>query len=179
MSESVVWSKLAVGLVAAAATMCLCGCSGTPGYRLVKEPVGGAIVTGEFPPSLLDSDSDFSWYSRAYGSYATDSARTTAIGKAWNGSNVIVFLGTWCSDSKREVPRFMKILDKAGVGAGAVTLYGLDRMKRSPDGLEQQYRIRLVPTFVFLRDGKEIGRIEERPNRSLEDDMSEILAGSK
>ena len=35
--------------------------------------------------------------------------------------------------------------------------YALDRKKTSPDGLEQSYGIERVPTFIFLRGGKEIG----------------------
>ncbi len=171
------WSKLVPLVAAAAAVLLLCGCSGRS-YELVKEPVGGIIVTGEFPPALLVHDPDFEWYRRTYSSYSVDSVRAERIRKEWRNASVIVFLGTWCSDSKREVPRFMKIAATAGVGEKRVTLYGLDRMRRSPKGFEQDYGIRLVPTFIFLRDGKEVGRIVESPKRSLEEDTAEILGGA-
>lgn len=94
------------------------------------------------------------------------------------GVQVIVFMGTWCSDSKREVPRFLMIADSTGMKSDEYTLYGLDRKKTSPDGLEQQYHIEKVPTFIFLRGTKEIGRIVETPRTTLEGDIVSILAGS-
>jgi hypothetical protein len=57
-----------------------------------------------------------------------------------------------------------------------VTLYGVDRKKKSPGGTEAQYHIERVPTFIFLKHGEEIGRIVENPQASLEGDMLSILA---
>jgi len=90
---------------------------------------------------------------------------------------VIVFLGTWCSDSRREVPRFMKIVDLTGMRESRVRLYGLDRSKQSSDGLTHRYTIERIPTFIFLKHGEEIGRIIEVPRATLEADVLSILAG--
>lgn len=100
------------------------------------------------------------------------------IRQAHTGVHVLVFMGTWCSDSKREVPRFLRIVDGSGMTAADVDLYGLDRKKKSPDGLEEKYAIERVPTFIFLRKGKEIGRIVETPRTTLEGDILDILARS-
>ena len=92
------------------------------------------------------------------------------------GTEVLVFFGTWCGDSKREVPHFLKIADEAGIDSARIKLYGLDRSKKSQDGVSAGYGIERVPTFIFLRDGKEVGRITEKPQGSLESDMLTILA---
>jgi len=92
------------------------------------------------------------------------------------GAEFLVFLGTWCGDSKREVPRFMKIADMAGIPAERIRLCGVDRAKKSPDGAAAPYAIERVPTFIVLRDGKEEGRIVERPVGTLEGDLLTILA---
>jgi hypothetical protein len=34
-----------------------------------------------------------------------------------------------------------------------------------------------VPTFIFMKDGQELGRIVEYPLESLEKDMAKILSG--
>lgn len=94
------------------------------------------------------------------------------------GADAIVFLGTWCSDSERDVPRFLRIADEIGMNEGRYTLYSLDRKMKSPEGLEDNYQVERVPTFIFLRKGKEIGRIVELPKTTLEGDMLNILAGS-
>jgi hypothetical protein len=98
------------------------------------------------------------------------------IRQARPGVHILVFMGTWCSDSKREVSRFLRIADGTGMAAADFDLYGLDRKKTSPDGLEQKYTIERVPTFIFLRGGKEIGRIVETPRTTLEGDILDILA---
>ncbi len=88
-----------------------------------------------------------------------------------------IFFGAWCPDCGVMVPRFLKILDAAGLtGRLDVSLCALDRLKRFPEGLVNRYGIKFVPTFVFERVGKEIGRIVETPSSpSLEEDMWKIL----
>ncbi len=79
---------------------------------------------------------------------------------------VVVFFGTWCGDSRREVPHLMKIMDAVGIDSSKVSLYGLDRSKKSLDGVTAEYSVEKVPTFIFLRDGVEIGRVAEKPVES-------------
>ena len=100
------------------------------------------------------------------------------IRQANSGVRVLVFLGTWCGDSKREVPRFLGIADAAGISMDRITLYALDRKKASPEGMEGRYGIERVPTFVFLKEESEIGRIVETPRTTLEGDILSILAAA-
>ena len=79
--------------------------------------------------------------------------------------------GTWCHDSKREVPRMLRILDSAGVGTEQISLIGVDINKTEPKGREKLYNLRNTPTLILLKNGKEVGRIIERPNVSLEADL--------
>jgi len=89
---------------------------------------------------------------------------------------IIVFLGTWCSDSEREVPRFLKIMELTKNSHITFKLVGLDRSKRDLDGLAGQHQIEYVPTFIVLHDNQELGRIVETPIISLEQDLLEIFA---
>jgi len=54
----------------------------------------------------------------------------------------------------------------------------LDRDKKSGQNIEDGKDIHHVPTFIFLKNGTEIGRIVESPIESLEEDMFNILIGS-
>jgi hypothetical protein len=101
----------------------------------------------------------------------------TMIRQARGGVHVLVFMGTWCSDSKHHVPRFLRIADSTGMTDLDYSFYALDRAKTSPDGLERQYKIERVPTFIFFRGEHEIGRIVESPKTTLEGDILTILAG--
>ncbi len=94
------------------------------------------------------------------------------------GVEVTIFFGAWCGDSKREVPRFLTLADQSGFPKSSIRLYALDRTKRSDDGLTQKFAIERIPTFIFLKDGKEIGRITESPTSTMEGDVLTILARS-
>ncbi len=94
-------------------------------------------------------------------------------------TKVIIFLGTWCPDSKREVPRFFKIIKQAGLESKLqIEMWALDRQKKSGNDLPQKFQIQYVPTFVFLKEGQESGRIVETPQSLyLEEDVLQILKG--
>jgi thiol-disulfide isomerase/thioredoxin len=94
------------------------------------------------------------------------------------GVDVTIFFGGWCPDSRREVPRFLRIADESGFPASSIRLYALDRTKKSADGLTDKFGIERIPTFIFQKGGKEIGRITEFPMTTLEADMLTILAKS-
>lgn len=92
--------------------------------------------------------------------------------------SVLLFFGTWCHDSEREVPRLLKLLETAGLSGEKLTLVGLDYRKRDPEGRAVQFDIRYTPTAIILREGVEVGRIVERPKTSLREEIIGILAES-
>ena len=87
----------------------------------------------------------------------------------------LIVFGTWCSDSKREMPRFFKIIDSLHVPRERVQLYGVDRSKQHPEGIPQQYDIKNVPTIIVLHHDTEVGRIVESPKTTIEQDLFEIF----
>lgn len=87
-----------------------------------------------------------------------------------------VVLASWCSDTQREVPRFYRIMAEAGFDEDDVELIAVDRKKKAGDVDIEELEVERVPTFIFYKDGKEIGRIIERPKETLEKDMLLILA---
>lgn len=94
------------------------------------------------------------------------------------GADVTVFLGTWCGDSRREVPRLWKALDLAGPAVPFEIHYiGVDRDKKEPAGRQAGDDIRYVPTFIVSRNGQEIGRIVEHSPSGIEKDLLALLTG--
>ena len=86
----------------------------------------------------------------------------------------VVFLGTWCGDSRRHVPEFMALMEAAGIGETHIRYVGLDREKALPKRFSR-YRIDRIPTFVIESGGRELGRIVETPERSLHGDLAALL----
>ncbi|MDP3313653.1 thioredoxin family protein [Lutibacter sp.] len=87
------------------------------------------------------------------------------------------FMGTWCGDSQEHIPVFYKIMDEAGLDYKNLEMIAVDRAKVTPDNLQAGYDIQRVPTFIFFRNGKEIGRFVEYPRESIEADLCKILSG--
>jgi len=92
----------------------------------------------------------------------------------------IVF-GSWCGDSKRELPKMMKVLNAAGFSEKNIQLIGvydsLDVYKQAPKREEKGLNIYRVPTFIVYQKDKEIGRIVEYAVESLERDLLKIVSG--
>ena len=153
-------------------TLAVSGCSSI--HRSTSE----VVETGWLDRSVFAQPA-LSEFQAAYDSTQVSPDVIQLLREADSGLDMIVFLGTWCPDSKRQVPRFLKIIDLAGIPPTRVRLYGVDRSKKSQDGLTDQYSISLVPTFIFLRKGTEVGRIVEVPQTSMEMDMLSIFAATR
>lgn len=89
--------------------------------------------------------------------------------------DVVIVLGTWCSDSQTQVPRFIKILYEVNYIYNDLLIVGLDEEKKVDNFNIEKYNIERVPTFVIYRDNIEIGRIVETPAKTLEEDLLDIL----
>jgi thiol-disulfide isomerase/thioredoxin len=158
------------------------------GIGLVVLVIGGCARTvgskdeyieiGWLDRSVLDRSEHYQFKAR-FDTVQVDQNLTALISNTSSNVNFLVFFGTWCGDSRREVPHFLKILDQCGIPSSRTKLYGVDRSKRSKDGLTDQYHIERVPTFIFLEGDKEIGRITERPEGTLEANILSILASGK
>lgn len=95
------------------------------------------------------------------------------------GDHIEVYMGTWCQDSEREVPKLLRITDDLKSQFGVelpVDFLALDRSKQQPQILLAGHSIEKVATFIYYRDGRELGRIAERPEALFEDDLLAIAA---
>jgi hypothetical protein len=110
-----------------------------------------------------------------------DAEAARALLQVPRGAEVLVFLGTWCSDSKREVARLWRALDDAG-GAGpelpfTVRYLCVSEDKRQPAAAVAEFGLRYMPTFVVRRGGREVGRVVEISPGGIESDLLALLSG--
>ena len=109
-------------------------------------------------------------FKRNYDAYEV----TAGIDGLPTGLKVKILFGTWCHDSEREVPRVLKLLAASGVKEESISLIALDISKEEPWGREKVLGVKNTPTFIFFIGGTELGRIVERPSKSLIEDIKLI-----
>ena len=116
------------------------------------------------------------WYFSGFDNYQPEQAYIDKL-KTMDKDNLTIkiVLGTWCPDSRREVPRFMRIMDLIGFPRNKIEFIGVDNVKISPIENYDALGIERVPTFIFYMNKVETGRIIETPKTSLEQDMLNIL----
>lgn len=145
----------------------------------VKNTNNQTMLLGHCAISMLQSNNYKDWYNQSYNGYTIDTNYIAQLKPLLQSKTVEIFLGTWCGDSKREVPRMLKILASANVDTSAIKLIFVNNTtadyKQSPQHEEASKSIHHVPTFIFYDGKKEMGRIVEAPVVSLEKDMASIL----
>ncbi len=99
------------------------------------------------------------------------------LSKLVKGKKITIVLGSWCGDSKYQVPNFLKLADALKLSEKDITFIAVDGAKKAENGLIDKMKIERVPTFIFTdKKGAEVGRITERPHETLEKDMLIALA---
>ncbi|MCL1047496.1 thioredoxin family protein [Shewanella electrodiphila] len=131
------------------------------------------IITGIVEISALEKD--LPGYAAEYENYQTNADAISALKAIDTPTNVVVIIGTWCPDCHRETPRFMRLIEEVANPNITVTYIGVDRSKLDPEGLAANYEFSRIPTFIVEQDDKEIGRIIERPEVTLEQDLLNII----
>ena len=116
-----------------------------------------------------------SWFFSNYQAHRLDEEKIKKLRPLMKDIELKLFMGTWCSDSRIQVPAIYKILDSIGFDEKKMVLIAMSEYKETPQGYEKGLEITNVPTLIFYRKGKEINRIVEFPIRSLEVDMYTIL----
>lgn len=125
--------------------------------------------------STINSNFD-SAYRAEYFIYKPDEALLNQLKPALKGITIKLVMGTWCGDSKEWVPRFYKVMDQVGFNYKKMRLIAVDRDKKAGDVEISDLKIERVPTFIFYKKKKEIGRIIEVPYDLIEKDMLKIIA---
>ncbi|MCK7534305.1 MAG: thioredoxin family protein [Marinilabiliales bacterium] len=116
------------------------------------------------------------WFQLEYDNYTVDNETIDQVNlDNIDNLEITIVLGTWCSDSQREFPRFYKILEKLNFSFEYLTIISVNRAKQAPETTVGELNIELVPTFIFSKNGKEIGRIIETPEVSLEKTLKNNL----
>ncbi|PWS29408.1 thioredoxin [Pedobacter yonginense] len=115
-------------------------------------------------------------YDPIYAAYTPDAATLIELKKLLKKEKIKIVFGTWCGDSKVNVPNFFKVLDALHFKEKNVDIIAVDGTKKAENGIIDGLNIQRVPTFIIYdKKGIELGRIVESPKTTLEGDLLAIL----
>ncbi len=152
---------------------------------MIEKQDGSKVVLGEV--AREDIVSNIAGWDAEYYSYVPDETILGDLAGRLGGIEIVLVIGTWCSDSHREVPRIWKVLDSIGFSPGALKTFAVERAKAASEAALPQelvdwsknvrdyYAIKAVESVIVYRNGVEIGRFVEAPAKSIEADLLEIL----
>lgn len=155
----------------------------TTGYSNseIKNENGNTILAGHCALDMLYRDPYNKWFDTTYNTYSVDSSLIPQLSALLKNKQIEIFLGSWCGDSKKQVPRMVKILQSSSFDTSQLRLIFVDNStqsyKQSPQHEEEGKNIHHVPAIIVYEHKNEIGRIIETPVVSLEKDLASILAG--
>jgi thiol-disulfide isomerase/thioredoxin len=145
----------------------------------ITENTDTPYLLGKIDKSGLEGDNYKSWFTKNYNDYEPNSAIIETISSELKNYTITLFMGTWCGDSKKEVPRLYKVLEVCNYPMGQLTVVAVSReagmYKQSPQHEEAGLNIHRVPTIIFYKVGKEINRIVEHPIGTFEEDIQNII----
>ena len=140
--------------------------------RKITDPkLNEEILYGYCNRAGLEEGEFGKYFKEYYSIYQPDKNIVKQLKRKTNGVRILIVMGSWCSDSQEQVPKFFKILDKTGYDGTGMTIICVDKDKLAGDIDVHKYDIQKVPTFIMFRGESEVGRIIETPVATLEKDL--------
>ena len=138
------------------------------------------ILKGIISRNLIANDTAFKWYKQNLAGYKPNELATSALKAGSSTLELIVFGGTWCSDTKYILPKLYAITDAAIFPEDRITLIGVDRNKKTLSHLAEALGIINVPTIIVMKNGKELGRVVEYGKTGAWDkELADIISADK
>ncbi len=119
------------------------------------------ILKGLLNRSVIENDTTFHWFKDNFKLGRVDASAVEAFKKNGSKFQLVIFGGTWCEDTQNLLPQVYRLADNARYPDSSITLIGVDRNKKTLDHLSEAFHITNVPTFIVMKDGKEVGRVIE------------------
>jgi len=85
-------------------------------YEISRDAENGAkVLKGLLTRSDIENDTAFAWFKENYTLGTTNTFAIEIFKKNTDSFHIIIFGGTWCSDTQNLLPQFFRLADKAGL----------------------------------------------------------------
>ncbi|HSC54829.1 MAG TPA: thioredoxin family protein [Phnomibacter sp.] len=138
-------------------------------FEVLPDSAEKKLLMGIVALQDIKGDTCFAWYPAALKYYKPNAALVKAFKEKAGQFSLLIFTGTWCHDSQQITPKYFACLEAAGIPETAYTIVATDRHKTTIAHLHSVFQVVNVPTIIVLKNGKEVGRIEEYGKTGLPD----------
>jgi len=154
------------------------------GFQAIGQMMNSIVVDPESKEKILMGYCDIkglqkgvfgAYFESQYDIYDPAESYTSKLEEKLDDYEITVVMASWCIDSKKEVPRFYKVLDESGYNIKRVKVIAVNRKKQAVVVDISDMNIERVPTFIVYKDDKEVGRIIETPKKTIEQDLWKIV----
>ncbi|MFD1079699.1 hypothetical protein, partial [Longispora fulva] len=87
------------------------------------------IIVGEISMQDLEQPPHSAWFDPMYRSYKPSKETFDAIKSNIKDYEIKAFMGTWCADSQREIPKLYKVLQESGFNMENLNMRGVTQEK--------------------------------------------------
>ena len=79
-------------------------------------------IIGFFDRKELTKDPHKTWFNKNYKEYKFDKKTIDKLKPLFKDVEIKIFIGTWCSDSRKELPVFFKLMDKLKINNNKIEM---------------------------------------------------------
>ena len=133
------------------------------------------ILRGKMNFADIQKETVCKWFVLGVNAYKPNEEIVERIKPIIGHYRLVIFGGTWCSDTQLLLPQLYKILKAVGFDMNAIEMYGVNRAKESLNLEHKFYNIINVPTIIVMHQYREVGRIIESVHTSIEEDLLAII----
>ncbi len=149
-------------------------CVSSNKFTLKKEG-SDIILNGPVEKSYLNNPKQFPWFYYGYQAYQPKDSIINLLKPEASKLGFLIFAGSWCGDTQKEIPAFYKVADLMGVKVHQIQLIMVDRNKQTHFMKTSVLGIKPVPCIIIYKDSVEIGRFIESSKISMEVDLLKII----
>lgn len=147
-------------------------------YKVLPDSAEKKLLYGIVTLNDIKGDTSFTWYAEALKYYRPNAPLVKALKEKAGQFTLLLFTGTWCHDSQQIIPKYFACLEAAGISDSSYSIIAADRDKRTIANLHHIFGVVNVPTIIVLKNGKEVGRIDEYGKTGLPDqELAGIISG--
>lgn len=147
-------------------------------FVLIAQTTEEDFPTGKINRSVFFNYTNKADYEPGYERYTPNADAVKYIKSQKGKFKIKMVMGFWCDDSKLYVPQLIKTLDVAKWDTDdndQLKIFGVDKNKEAGFEGFKALNIVKVPTIIVYSNDREIGRIEEKPLLTIEEDLMKIM----